>query len=111
MIPLPLDRDSIMTQLDALLVILLALQLGDYISTLKAIKAGGTEANPVVRKLMGKFGLETGLGIAKVVGALVAFYLYYLEQPIVLGGLIALYFLVVANNFRISRHAQSNTNG
>ena len=60
---------------------------------------------------MGKFGLETGLGIAKVVGALVAFYLYYLEQPIVLGGLIALYFLVVANNFRISRHAQSNTNG
>jgi len=97
--------------LEGLLIAALVLQALDYLTTVKAIELGGREVNPVVLKLMAKFGLETGLGVAKAVGTLVAFYLYYLEQPIVLGVLIAFHFLVVANNFRIARNAQSNTNG
>ena len=91
--------------LDGLLIAALVLQVLDYLTTIKAIELGGREANPVVRKLMTKFGLKTGLGIAKLVGVVAVVILYNTEARVAEIGLWALVlfytFVVISNSYHI----------
>lgn len=85
-----------------LTVILVALQIFDYVSTIKALESGkGVEANPLVRWFMDKMGTRQGLAALKGAGIAVAFYLYSIQSVIGLGVLTALYGYIVVNNFRI----------
>jgi len=90
-----------LAHLDTLLGIYLVLQGLDYWTTVRAISNGGVEANPVVAKLMDKFGLKLGLGLAKVAGVAAGAVLYYHQQPEVLAALSAVYAYVVVNNYRL----------
>ena len=90
-----------MPQLDILLGIYLVLQGLDYWTTVRAISNGGVEANPVVAKLMDKFGIELGLGLAKVAGVAAGVVLHYHQQLEVLATLSAVYAYVVVNNYRL----------
>lgn len=47
-------------------VILVALQLADIYTTLRAIKLGGREANPVIKRLMDAIGVKEALLLAKI---------------------------------------------
>jgi len=89
--------------LATLLVVYLALQLTDYVTTLRALEAGGREANPAVLRLMEKFGTKIGLGIAKLFGVGAGVVLYYYESELALGGLIVLYGAVVINNYYLGK--------
>lgn len=87
--------------LENLMIAALLLQLGDYLTTIKAIHMGGMEANPVVRKLMTKFGLKVGLGIAKLIGVVAVVILYNAEPRVAeigLWALIIFYSYVVISN-------------
>jgi hypothetical protein len=85
-----------------LTVILVALQIFDYVSTIKALESGkGIEANPLVRWFMDKLGTRQGLAALKALGIAVAFFLYSTGSIIGIGLLVALYGYVVFNNFRI----------
>ena len=90
-----------MPQLDILLGIYLVLQGLDYWTTVRAISNGGVEANPVVAKLMDKFGIELGLGLAKVAGVAAGVVLHYYQQPEILAALSAVYAYVAVNNYRL----------
>lgn len=86
-----------------LAVILGLLQGADYWTTVRGIKAGkAKEGNPVVKWFMEKFGLELGLGLTKVGGVAVAWFLWATESPwYAFGILIAVYAAVVVNNYKI----------
>ena len=86
-----------------LTVILVALQILDYVSTIKALESKkGVEANPLVRWFMDKMGVRQGLAALKGVGIAVAFYLYSIQSVIGLAVLILIYAGIVLNNFRIN---------
>ena len=93
--------------LETLMIVALLLQLGDYLTTVKAIHMGGIEANPVVRKLMDKFGLKAGLGIAKLIGVVAVVVLYNAEPRVAEIGLWALVLLytviVISNGYAIKK--------
>jgi len=93
-----------MLPLDTLLGVYLVLQGLDYWTTIRAISNGGVEANPVVAKLMDKFGLKLGLGIAKVAGVAAGVVLYYYQQSEILVMLCIGYAYVVWGNFRVIRN-------
>lgn len=85
-----------------LTVILIALQIFDYVSTIKALESGkGVEANPLVKWFMDKMGMRQGLVALKGVGIAVAFYLYSVQSTLGLVVLIGLYGYIVHNNFKI----------
>jgi hypothetical protein len=85
-----------------LTVILVALQILDYVSTIKALESGkGVEANPLVKWFMDKMGVRQGLAVLKGVGIAVAFYLYSIQSVIGLAVLLVFYGYIVINNFRI----------
>ena len=94
-----------MAILDGLLIAALVLQALDYLTTVKAIELGGREANPVVLKLMTKFGLKAGLGIAKLLGVVAVVIVYNAEAKFAEIGLWALVlfytFVVISNGYAI----------
>lgn len=49
-------------------VVLLALQVADYLTTVKGLEAGAKEKFMISRKLVDKFGIRTGVAIAKLIG-------------------------------------------
>lgn len=50
----------------ALLFLLIMLQLADAFTTVRILKNGGREANPVMNWLFQKFGTEVSLGVMKI---------------------------------------------
>lgn len=80
-------------------ILLVILQVLDAYTTLVALKSGkGTEANPVMRWLFDKFGIEATLLFGKVAFIVLAY--YYLDWPI-MAALIALYIWAVWGNFKV----------
>ena len=89
----------------ALFVLLVALQVADAWSTLKALKRPGNyEANPVMRKLMDAIGVTEALVLLKVASC-VAIWWAVMSLPADIGAVLllaacALYAWVIHNNLK-----------
>ena len=88
-----------MNTFTALLAILLALQILDGYTTVKGIKLGGGEGNPIMAKLISKFGLAQTLIIKGAVVMAIG-YKAGLNGLIWLQMIIVIYVAVVIWNFR-----------
>jgi len=88
-----------------LTALIVGLQLTDYYTTWIVLNKGGTERNPIVRRLMDWFGVAIGLLVAKLWagGILIAgAYLGWFESAQGVAILILLtvfYMLVVVHNY------------
>lgn len=87
----------------ALLIALIVLQVADAALTIKGMKSGATEANPIVRWLVGAIGRDGALLALKA--AAIAALVYYIDQTptVLLAGLAAVYAVVVVRNVRVVR--------
>lgn len=81
----------------ALLLVFAALSALDAWLTLKILKAGGRELNPIVRKAMDRFGRERGLALVKIPTLILAAFLPWW----MLLGLCVLYGVVVCANAEV----------
>lgn len=87
-----------------LFLLFIGLQMLDIYSTRKALdKQGVYEANPIMRFLMNRMGVDAALVLVKVVG--VAVFFYYLDSisPWVFIILNIIYAVVVYNNLRLAK--------
>ena len=83
-------------------MVLLILQVLDSYSTLQVLRRGGVERNPIMRYLMGTFGVKTAVIACKGLGTVVFLYVLYLGfiPTVVLWCVNVVYCVVVVNNFR-----------
>lgn len=85
-----------------LLVLFLILQAFDLYSTFQALKTGvGAEANPVMRRLMGWFGVGAALIIKTLVACIVGGLLFYVDATFQLLLLVLIYAVFMYNNWRV----------
>lgn len=88
----------------SLFILLLALQVADVASTAYVIDRGiGRETNPLMIWLIDSLGLAFGLLLPKVV-MLSLIYLFAIKgeyAACLLGGLVALYVIVIFNNAKV----------
>lgn len=85
--------------------LVLVLQVLDGLTTMRALRAGGRERNPVVAWLIDKLGF-VGLWAAKAAVAAVAYAAYVIDAPytdLCLAALAALYLIVVYKNWSLFR--------
>lgn len=83
--------------------VLAALQLGDVYTTLRALKLGGREANPVIKRLMDAIGVKEALLLAKI-AALVPLWVWVDRIPTEAWvAITALYGWVLWNNAGVIR--------
>tara|TARA_R110000868_G_scaffold401925_1_gene677769 strand:- start:329 stop:598 length:270 start_codon:yes stop_codon:yes gene_type:complete len=83
-----------------LFLIVVVLQVADITTTLYGLKIGLVENNPIMAKMFAIFGPTEGILLSKAVfiGTL-----YYFEEyfpPAAMWAIVAIYILVVINNFR-----------
>ena len=84
-------------------LILVALQLADIYTTLRAIKLGAVETNTLVHKLMGIFGLKEGLLLVKI-AAMIPLWVFRDLTPLWAWiALIVFYVAVIWNNLGVIR--------
>lgn len=80
----------------------------DCVTTVRALQAGGTEANPVMKKVMDLIGVIPALVIMKIIalGVVAAAYVFVPPvrawMPVIIGLFSLAYAAVVFNNYRIS---------
>ena len=90
-----------------LFAILIALQILDILLTKTLLESGnGKEANPIMRKLIEKFGLTPALIVSKLGAMVIVFYCLIYLTPIIVSiccliAFNALYLWVVNNNYKI----------
>jgi len=82
----------------AFLFIFIALQVLDIWTTLKALKLGGREVNPVLAKLFEKFDPLATMVAVKLAGV---WALWYVDLYVLTGIMCAVYLWVVDNNLRV----------
>jgi hypothetical protein len=87
----------------AFLLIFLALQVLDIATTLKALKLGGREVNPVLAKLFEKFDPLATMVMVKLAGV---WALWWLDNYFVTGLLCAVYLWVVDRNLAVVKKLQ-----
>ena len=87
----------------AFLLIFLALQALDIWTTLKALKLGGREVNPVLAKLFEKFDPLATMVAVKLAGV---WALWYLDNYFITGLLCAVYLWVVDRNLAVVKKLQ-----
>ena len=88
----------------SLLLAYAILQLADYITTIRALGQGATEANPVMAKLISCFGRTASLVLAKVLATVPFLFLVPSRSAtIVLAFLCALYVATLINNLTVLR--------
>ena len=90
-----------------ILVIFIILQIGDIITTIKALKTHtNVESNPIIKFIMGKIGIIPTLLLTKiiVIGILFSAMFFYPSTllTILIGMLDILYCWVVWNNTKLS---------
>ncbi len=81
-----------------LIIAIIALQVGDFITTTLILRNGGTELNAFTAKIYSTLGIIPGLCLTK--GIVIGIFLLYGEQfpwPL-LAAVIALYLYVVGHN-------------
>ena len=92
----------------AMVVIFVLLQVGDFLTTYFALEKGGVETNPIVKKVMDKFGYW-GLGVVKLLPIItIPAIAYYGQMPenITVGMIFIfnmLYAYIVINNLNVIR--------
>ena len=74
----------------ALLLVFVVLQILDLYTTYKIISNGGQELNPVMRWVIQKFGLVTGISSAKAIFVAMLFLLWYSSK-------LPLWFIIAAD--------------
>jgi len=85
---------------NALLVLFILLQIGDFATTYLAIQSGkGHEANPLIASLFDKIGVIPTLSIYKIIG--IACGIYLMNYWIVLLVLNLIFIYVVYQNYQI----------
>jgi hypothetical protein len=89
----------------AFLLIFLALQVLDIATTLKALKLGGREVNPVLAKA---FNYADPLAVMVVVKLAGVWALWYLDNYFITGLLCAVYLWVVDRNLAVVKKLQGN---
>lgn len=93
-----------------LFALLAALQAGDAYLTWQVLANGGRELNPLVRLLMGWFGVVPALAMTKVALLAVAG-LWLLDQHVPMLLLVGLYAWVVWHNWLQLQHAHGARQG
>lgn len=83
--------------IDALFILFVILQAGDFWTTRKVLSQGGREQNPIADWFMGKMGLVPAMLLLKVVAIACAYYL--IAFPTVLAALCAFYTYIVVKNY------------
>lgn len=84
--------------LEYLFIYLIVLQLLDGYTTIKILSSGGTELNPLIRKLIDSIGIAKGIILVKILAVVLGYLLLTMGQTSPLIFLAILYSLVVANN-------------
>ena len=84
------------------LALLLALQIADILTTLRAIELGGREINPVMAWLMRRAGVPGALAVGKLFVLALAVGWLHDSLPALLV-LDAVFAAIVANNVRVLR--------
>lgn len=88
-----------------LLILFIALQFGDAITTLQALKHGMQELNPIIKVVMDKIGILTGVISYKVFaigcGLCVAYFLTKNLATILLVIFNVIYLFVVLRNLKL----------
>ena len=87
----------------AFLVIFIALQVLDIWTTLKALKLGGREVNPVLAKLFEKFDPLATMVTIKLLGV---WALWYVDLYVLTGIMCAVYLWVVDRNLAVVKKLQ-----
>lgn len=86
--------------IDALFVLFVALQAGDFWTTRKVLSQGGREQNPVAARVMEIVGIVPAMLFFKAVALGAAYGLYQMGMIEILAGLCALYAWIVVKNYR-----------
>lgn len=87
---------------DLFLALMIVLQIADAWTTYDALRAGGYEANPIMRTLFERIGLREGLWVAKLL--FLAYLIFWpITDPLQQWLAIGLYVVVAINNFRTLR--------
>ena len=84
----------------ALVALLFALQIGDWLTTRRILALGGVEKNPIIRKLISAVGSHLALLIKTVAVMAIGLALTFLPWPF-LAVLCAMYAWVVWSNWRV----------
>jgi hypothetical protein len=86
-----------------LLVLFIALQIGDFYTTYKIIKSGvGHEANPILAKLFAKIGYVWGLSLAKGFAVVIGLGIAYLSNNLYPMAILVLFYVwVIYNNIKV----------
>jgi hypothetical protein len=87
----------------AFLLIFLALQVLDIATTLKALKLGGREVNPVLAKLFERFDPLATMVTIKLAGV---WALWWLDMYVLTGIMCAVYLYVVDQNLAVVKKLQ-----
>lgn len=87
----------------AFLFIFIALQVLDIWTTLKALKLGGREVNPVLAKLFEKFDPLATMVTIKLLGV---WALWYVDLYVLTGIMCAVYLWVVDRNLAVVKKLQ-----
>lgn len=87
----------------ALIIVFILLQGLDVMSTLRILRAGGREINPIMKWVMHQYGRETGLIGFKVIATLILVRFVMLTSSPAAIGFVVLYILVVGNNLRVMK--------
>lgn len=87
----------------AFIAIFLVIHVLDWFTTRAALSAGGRELNPIMRFVIDRTGF-TGLLIAKLcMGFAIAYTLVVIGFAYLIWPVSAVYLVIIANNWRISR--------
>ena len=94
---------------ETLFIIACILQAGDIYTTLRAIKLGAVESNPVIKRLMDAIGVKEALLLVKI-AALIPLWVFRDQVPLWAWiGLIVLYVAVIWNNLRVIEKQRAMT--
>lgn len=96
--------------LESLFILLIILNVFDFYSTYKILKAGGIEVNPAMNFLIKKLGLITALILSKLIVLVSIVILFYMEMQVLMIVLGLFYLYVAINNFRQMVIKNKNSN-
>lgn len=83
-----------------LAILLTVLNIFDFYSTYKILRAGGNELNPIMNFLIQKLGLVWALAISKLIVLVCISILVWFKMVYLLIVLICLYTYIAVHNFR-----------
>lgn len=83
-----------------LLILFVAMQVCDWITTTLILRDGGREVNPIMAKLFSALGMHPALALTKAVAIVLALYLTVTGAWWMVGLIDVIYLAVVVHNLR-----------